>query len=294
MHERTLARVAPVAVVLASIAATSSTLLAQPPRSAPVAAGAGEFVWHDLVTDNPEACRTFYGALLGWTFESAEGVDPGYTIIKHAGHMVGGIVRPKPQADGTAVVPQWLSYMRTDDVDRTAEAVRQAGGRVYRGPLTARKDVRVAVVADAQGAPFGLASRGPRDMEAGPPGLHRWLWMEYVAVDTEAALKFYGEVIGFRHEVQETREDFTYYLLTTDRPHAGLFRSIWPRQTSAWLPYVRVADPAAMAARAAELGGSVVLAPSPGVRGGSLAIVLDPTGAALALQKYPFASGPTP
>jgi uncharacterized protein len=289
MHARTLASVTSTAVLLLGIA----TLPPQPVLTA-AAAGAGEFVWHDLVTDNPEACQAFYGALLGWTFEPAEGIDPGYIIIKHAGRMIGGIVRPPAQADGTAVVPQWLSYLLVDDVDRTTDAVRRGGGRVYRGPLTARKDVRLAVVGDAQGAPFGLASRGPRDMEAGPPGLHRWLWMEYVAVDTEAALKFYGEVIGFRHEVQETREDFTYYLLTTDRPHAGLFRSIWPRQTSAWLPYVRVADPAAMAARAAELGGSIVLAPAPGVRRGSLAIVLDPTGAPLALQKYPFETGVTP
>jgi uncharacterized protein len=289
MHARTFASVTSVAVLLLCIAT-----ITRPPLLTAAAAGPGEFVWHDLVTDNPEACRTFYGALFGWTFESAEGVDPGYIIIKQAGRMIGGIVRPKPQADGTAVVPQWLSYLLVDDVNRTTEAVRQAGGRVYRGPLTVQKDVRVAVVGDAQGAPFGLASRGPRDMEAGPPGLHHWLWMEYVAVDTEAALKFYGDVIGFRYEVQKTRDDFTYYLLTTDRPHAGLFRSIWPRQTSAWLPYVRVADPAAMAARAAELGGTIMLAPSPGVRGGSLAIVLDPTGAPVALQKYPFESGSTP
>lgn len=284
------------AVLLAGMpAAKSSSPLASPLLATAAApAGQGEFVWHDLVTDNPEVCRTFYGALFGWTFESADGIDPGYTIIKHAGRMIGGIIRPKPQPDGTDVVPQWLSYLRVEDVDKTTEAVRQAGGRVYRGPLNARKDLRVAVVGDAQGAPFGLTNRGPLDMQSGPPALNRWLWMEYVAVDTEATLKFYGEVIGFRHEVQHTREDFTYYLLITDRPHAGMFRSIWPRETSAWLPYVRVEDPAAMASRAAELGGSILLAPAPGVRRGSLAIVLDPTGAPVALQKYPFDSGVTP
>ena len=103
-----------------------------------------------------------------------------------------------------------------------------------------------------------------------------------------------SRAVGFRHEVSETRENFTYYLLTTDRPQAGLFLSPWQRETSAWLPYVRVADPEAMAARAVELGGQIALPPGPGVRNGSLAIVVDPTGAPLALQRYPFETGVTP
>jgi hypothetical protein len=43
-----------------------------------------------------------------------------------------------------------------------------------------------------------------------------------------------------------------------------------------------------------ELGGTIALAPAPGVRNGSLAIVLDPVGAPLALQLFPFAGGSTP
>jgi uncharacterized protein len=43
-----------------------------------------------------------------------------------------------------------------------------------------------------------------------------------------------------------------------------------------------------------ELGGSVALAPRADVRNGSLAIVLDPAGAPLALQRFPFETGATP
>ena len=97
--------------------------------------------------------------------------------------------------------------------------------------------------------------------------------------------------LGFRHEVSDTRQNFTYYLLQTDRPRAGLFLSPWTRETSAWLPYVRVADPAAMAAAAEELGATIAVAPRAAVRNGSLAIIVDPTGAPLALQKFPFDDG---
>jgi predicted enzyme related to lactoylglutathione lyase len=55
-----------------------------------------------------------------------------------------------------------------------------------------------------------------------------------------------------------------------------------------WLPYVFVNDPAGLAARVAGLGGRVLLTPSPDLRKGSLAVVADPTGAVVALQKYPY------
>jgi predicted enzyme related to lactoylglutathione lyase len=274
--------VACVVLAAAAVSTQQKTSLAR--------AGSGTFVWHDLATTDPAASRAFYGALFGWTFEAGEGVDPGYTIIRQGDRPIGGIVLLK-QPDAVA---QWLSYVVVSDVDQATEAFRKSGGRVYRGPLNARKDLRVSVVADAQGAPIGLASRGPRLDDESPPEVNRWLWMEYVARDPDAALKFYGDVVGFTNKVSEVKENFTYFLLATDRPRAGLFRSPWERETSVWLPYVRVADPAALAARAVQLGGSVVLEPRPNVRNGSLAIVLDPTGAPLALQKYPFAAGVRP
>ena len=53
-----------------------------------------------------------------------------------------------------------------------------------------------------------------------------------------------------------------------------------------WLPYVRVADAAALAAEVERLGGRVLLDPDEGARRGTVAIVLDPTGAPLALQEW--------
>jgi predicted enzyme related to lactoylglutathione lyase len=260
--------------------------------AAPRDAAPGEFVWHDLVTDDPAAAQRFYGSLLGWTFESGQGVDPGYTIIKHGNVPIGGIVARR-SSDGDRGSAQWLAYIMVNDVDAVADGFRRAGGRIHRGPLQVRKDLRVAAVADPQGAALGLASRGPHVNTATASGVHEWLWMEYVAQDPDAALKFYADVVGFRSEISDTREGFTYHVLSTAAPRAGLFRSLWQRETSAWLPYVRVDDPAALAARATSLGGSLVIGPQPRVRNGSLAIVLDPSGAALALQKFPFDRGGT-
>jgi len=243
----------------------------------------GTFVWHDLVTDNPAVAKKFYGELFGWTFEPGKGVEPDYTIIRQQGVPIGGLVVPKQQTS-----PQWLSYVVVADVDRAVVAFRQAGGQVYRGPLNARNDLRVAAVADAQGAPIGLASRGPLDgVSDALPEINRWLWMDYVARDEAPALQFYSQVLGYTSQA-ETRETATYYRLANGHPRAGLFKTPWPRETSIWLPYIRVADPEASSKRAQELGGLIVQAPAPRVRNGSLAIVLDPGGAPIGLQKYPF------
>jgi predicted enzyme related to lactoylglutathione lyase len=49
---------------------------------------------------------------------------------------------------------------------------------------------------------------------------------------------------------------------------------------------VRVDDPTALAERVTELGGRVIVAPGPDVRDGTLALIVDPSGAPLALQKW--------
>lgn len=269
--------------------ALSANLTASPaPKARP-----GDFVWHDLVTDDPAASRAFYGAAFGWTFAPGDGVDPGYTLITHEDRVIGGIVarRGERQQRGGG---QWLSYMVVDDVDRAAAAFAVDGGRIIRGPLDARKDLRVAAVADGQGAVLGLASRGPRFSTRTASGRHDWLWMEYVARDPERGLRFYSDLVGYRYEIAEQRVEFTYYLFSTDRPRAGLFRTLWHESPSVWLPYIRVEDPAAAAAQVVRAGGSIVLAPQSRVRNNSLALVLDPSGAALALQKFPFEGGAHP
>jgi len=117
-------------------------------------------------------------------------------------------------------------------------------------------------------------------------------WMEYLASDAEAALAFYRKLSGYETSLQDGPRGIDYYLLRRDgRTRGGLFQIPKDADESVdpnWLPYVMVDDPGALAARADSLGGRVILEPNPAIRGGTLAIVADPTGGALALQKYPL------
>jgi predicted enzyme related to lactoylglutathione lyase len=116
-------------------------------------------------------------------------------------------------------------------------------------------------------------------------GNGEFFWMEYLANDVMAALSFYKGLAGYEVEAHDAAAAVPYYLLKSGTAQAGLFQNPVAGVTPNWLAYVRVADPAALAAKVPALGGRVIIAPNPGLRDGTLAVIADPTGAVLALQK---------
>lgn len=247
---------------------------------------AGRFVWHDLMTENMPRSQEFYALLLGWKYETIRETEPAYVAIKHGDEYIGGMVAVTRE-DPAVPVSQWLSYIAVDDPDASVAKSKAAGARVLREPFDAAGIGRAAVVADPQGALVGFArfNKVRPDLK---PVQAEWLWMEYVATDPDAAMTFYGDVIGYQHEQIENQGNVAYHVMSLGKPRAGLFKSPFEGVRANWLPYVLVDDPAALAARAESLGGAIVVAPRPDLRKGTLAIIADPTGAVIALQKYPI------
>ncbi|NMO15966.1 VOC family protein [Pyxidicoccus fallax] len=246
----------------------------------------GKFVWHDLVTEDPAAVKRFYGELLGWEFQDVKGSKRPYSLIKARGRWMGGIVQPIGVGKGHS---QWLGYLSVPDVDRAVEQAGAGGGKALVGPEDVEKIGRAAVITDPQGAPVGFVRSQPGDpADTGLPEPGQFLWTEHLAEDPVAAATFYKDLLGYEVEARD-ESGGTYYLLKQgQQPRAGILRKPLEVVRPNWLTYVRVEDPAALAARVESLGGRVVMAPRPDVRGGSLALIADPTGAVLALQRYPF------
>jgi len=256
--------------------------------TAEAAAHVGRFVWHDLVTRDAAACRRFYGGLLGWEFDETKRDGHAYLLARSGDRFVGGIV-PAESSDGRPAA--WLGYLSVPDLDRAVGKVGAAGGRVLVEPRPVGAFGRVAVVTDPQGAPLGLAGvTGEIPAEPAEPLVHHFFWMEDLARDAGAALAFYKDLAGFESSLTASAHGVDFHVLKTRRPRAGLFQI--PADATMvepnWLPHVRVADPAGLAARAVSLGGRVLIAPRAEVRGGTLAVIADPTGGALALQKWPL------
>jgi len=54
----------------------------------------------------------------------------------------------------------WLNYIRVDDAVETARRVGEMGGRILVAPHVDRHGGKIAIVADPQGAAFGLFEWG--------------------------------------------------------------------------------------------------------------------------------------
>ncbi len=254
----------------------------------------GQFVWSDLVTDDMDQAKRFYGGLFGWQFEDVVGDPVLYSVIHHMGVPIGGIV-PIEDNDLDVASARWLSLMSVEDVDEAADLVLRSGGHLDREPWDSPSRGRLAVVTDPQGATVVFVrSKGgdPPNREAADLVSGRWMWIELWTRDVMAAITLYRSVAGYGVEGTDVIASPEYRVLTRDgRPRAGVNQIPWPEVQPNWLPYIKVDDPAAVARRAVELGGSVLIPPAPEVRNGSAALLLDPTGAAFGIQRWPVDGG---
>jgi predicted enzyme related to lactoylglutathione lyase len=247
----------------------------------------GKFVWHDLVTDDLDKARRFYGGLLGWKFErSTHPLGGDYTLITLDGQYVGGMVRLEDPAE--ADYSRWLPYLSVADVDAAVRFTETAGGTAVVAPLELGNIGRAAAITDPQGAVVGLLrSRvGDPDDSIGPAA-GRIVWDEMLAADQATAADFYGSLASLEVSTISRRGGEYTLLRAQGRDRAGVMERPDPRVTPLWLTYFAVDDVAAAARRVTELGGEVLLAPSPDLREGQMAVVTDPGGAILALQQWP-------
>jgi predicted enzyme related to lactoylglutathione lyase len=247
----------------------------------------GKFVWFDLITDDLPAVRKFYGTLLGWEFTDVTRFGQPYVLARNYGRLVGGFVpvAPAPKQE----VSQWIGYQSVENVDDAVTAVGKSGGRTLVAPVDLNGVGRAAVVADTQGAPFGLLRlKGGDPADEPAPTDGSFFWMEYLARDPNAAAGFYTRTFGYERSVTDRLGMSEYIVLSRGRARAGVLQAPKPEMRPTWLPYVMVTDPSDLITKVSSLGGTVLLEPRADVRRGSLAVVMDPSGAIVAFQRYPF------
>jgi predicted enzyme related to lactoylglutathione lyase len=260
------------------------------PPLTPIPSGSehvGQFVWYDLLTNDVEGAKRFYGGLLGWTFDDGGETSPAYTTILLQGRPIGGIAATG-EMEREVNVSQWVSNLSVADVDRAVEEVQRLGGTVVAEPQELPHRGRVAVVRDNQNALLALVRSATGDPPLDRTEVGGWLWTELWTRDESASLAFYEGLVGYESEAADDMTRAGYHVLQLEGQNmAGVLTYNIDVVEPNWLPYVLVEDPAPLVARVEELGGRVLFAPDPEVRGGGAAIVADPSGAALTLQKWP-------
>ena len=268
----------------------------------------GVTCWVDTEQPDPEAATEFYGGLFGWEFEEQMPADaPGhYFAARLRGLDVAGIgSRPS----GATWPPAWNTYIWVDSADEAAAAAKRAGGAVMVDPFDVLEAGRMAVIADPQGAAVNVwearKHRGARLVNDD----NSWAFSGLTTPDPEGALAFYNQVFGweadlgaggytfFRRpgygdELEKGDPGFRQGLAEQDAPPGFADATAWlmsngqPESTPpSWGVIFSVDDVDAAAARAFELGGTVVVEPfdEPPVR---TAVLSDPAGAVFSVSKY--------
>ncbi|PZQ50805.1 MAG: glyoxalase/bleomycin resistance/extradiol dioxygenase family protein [Rhodovulum sulfidophilum] len=246
----------------------------------------GRPCWYELMTSRGDigAAEEFYGRVLGWSFQDAgmEGFD--YHLASSGGDMVAGVMETPPDVGETP--PFWMIYFAVDDADAAVAAITAAGGVVHRAPADIPGTGRFAVVADPQGAAFGVLRPDP--MPADGPAGHAFdqgkaghgNWNELMSTDPGAALGFYADLFGWTKSTGvDMGEMGTYQLFAHDGADIGGMMGLGNAPVPCWLPYFGAAGVEEAIGRIEAAGGTLAHGPTEVPGGAFIAVARDPRGA---------------
>jgi predicted enzyme related to lactoylglutathione lyase len=262
--------------------------------------------WVDTAQPDPEAAVAFYGGLFGWEFEDVmpAGAPRRYFMARMRGGDVAAVASPPLDDPGGPAA--WNTYVWVDDADRVSVAVRDAGGTVLVEPDDVGGWGRMAVFADPAGAAFRVwearEQRGAAIVnEHGSVNFN-----DLHTRDVDGAQAFYGAVFGWdllctggfymwalpgygdflEQRNPGTRENMAA-MGAPERFEDVVASLVTIEDDSApyWGLTFGVDDADAIAARATELGGKVILPPfdAPWTRA---TIITDPQGATFTASQF--------
>lgn len=264
--------------------------------------------WVDSTQPDPEASLDFYKGIFGWELEDM--MPPGAPMKYFIGRIRGGdVAAVGSHPPGAPPMATWNTYIWVASADDTAAKVREAGGRVIGEPFDVMDAGRMAVFADPEGAVFavweakkqkgarvvnehgslnfnGLATRDPAGAKQFYGDVFGWETLD-LGFTTMWTLPGYGDHLeegtpGIRKQIAEMGGPEGFIdVVAAMNPIAEGDTEIQPH----WTVTFAVDDADATAAKAAELGGTVLAAPfdAPWVR---MAVIKDPQGAMFIASQF--------
>jgi hypothetical protein len=191
-------------------------------------------------------------------------------------------------AEAPGTPPHWLIYVGTPSVDATCSQAQGLGAKVLKAPADIPNVGRFAVLSDPQGATFALFTPGTG---APPPGAQpaqgAFSWHELATTDVAGALRFYGELFGWRKGAGHDMGNMGVYQLFEHAGNqvGGMCNVQGPSTPPSWLSYVHVADSDRAVAAAKSAGGRLLHGPMEVPGGSWIALLMDPQGGAFAVQE---------
>ncbi len=242
----------------------------------------GSFSWAELGTTDADAAKKFYTSLFGWTFvDSPVGPDMVYTRLQKGGRDVGALYRMGPQQQG--MPPHWTTYVTVASADETARKAAGLGGKVVAEPFDVMDVGRMATLQDPTGATFCVWQPKKHIGAQIVNEPSAMCWSELDTTDTEAAGRFYTSLFGWGTKVGGDYTEFQ----RGGTSIGGMMRipKEWGPVPPSWLIYFAVEDCDGSVARAKELGGGTIVAPTDIPGTGRFSVLRDPQGAVFAVVR---------
>ena len=252
---------------------------------------AGDFIWYELMTPDPDAAKSFYDAVVGWDIEPQPAGEMDYRMIRRSdGGNAGGVLRITSEMASEGARPTWLGYINVADVDECTASIERSGGKVLM-----KHDIpnvgRIAMVTDPQGAPFYVMKPIPpandpngRSDVFSPDAEQRCGWNELQTSDVEASRAFYRDQFGWgSDEYMDMGEMGLYRFWDARGERFGALFDASNGQPPHWRFYFRVPSISAAKAAAEANGGSIHMGPHQVPTGDWIVIGSDPQGAEFAL-----------
>ena len=241
--------------------------------------------WVDLPTTDQAAAKAFYAGLLGWTYDDQPmGEGQVYSMAMLHGHQVAAISSQPPEMAAAGAPPMWNTYLAVDSVDDATAKVEAAGGKVAMAPFDIMDAGRMSFVMDPSGAPVALWQAGQHigATLVNEPGTINW---NELITNDPGVTKFYSDVVGLTSESMDMGEGGPYTVFKAgDAMVGGTVPPPMPGTPNHWHVYFGTDDADATAAKATELGGSVVVPPFD-TPVGRMAVLSDPQGAVFSIIK---------
>ncbi|RDH82890.1 MAG: hypothetical protein DIZ80_11520 [endosymbiont of Galathealinum brachiosum] len=238
----------------------------------------GKFVWHDLITPDFKLAGRFYEKLFGWQIEYRDR----YAVVRNGNKLIAGILQLE-STDEFAREGVWLPSVSVTDVKAAINRVEANGGKILKGPVEMQRRGEAVLISDPQRADLVLlkAKGGdPVDVEA---AIGDWLWDELWTNDAEKLELFYQRVLGYDETVLGEGYDV---FKSQKKWRAGIRHVADDVKHMLWVPVIRVVDPELIVQRVEELGGVVWITPEEAPGNGDIALISDPTGALLLIQRW--------
>ncbi|UZD24260.1 VOC family protein [Algoriphagus halophytocola] len=242
----------------------------------------GRVVWHDLASPNPEASAAFYESVFGWTTVPYGEDEKMVWIFKKEDKPVALMAYYQTENNSG----EWIGAISVPDVSASTQKAKNQGAKVLKKAMEVDNRGTISFIQDPQGAHISLVKLANGDPEPTLAEINTFLGQELWSNDTDDSESFYSNVVGYTSEETDNQKvPYTIFKMG-DLNCAGMLKNPAPTVRSHWVPYLRVADLSETIAKATRAGGKVLIEPNPEIRNGNVALLMDPTGAPLAVQVY--------